>query len=115
MPEEKFGVENVTKLLLWGAGLTNGVVDALADKKITSGEGIKIAFEAIQIPYKSFNDLDDEINDFSEEEEERVKAAFVEKFDITNDEAETWVEDAIALVLMLLRRFLSKHGEVAEG
>ena len=120
--EEKFGIENVKKLLLWGAKVANTVIEAVTDDPTTEKdesnidvkEGIDISFKAITIPFKSFKFAASEIGDMSAEEKEEINLAFQEEFDITKEEAEVMVEQVIDFVLTLIVMFISKHEDIAE-
>lgn len=120
--EEKFGIENVKKLLLWGAKVANTVIEAVTDDPTTEKdesnidvkEGIDISFKAIAIPFKSFKFAASEIGDMSAEEKEEINLAFQEEFDITKEEAEVMVEQVIDFVLTLIVMFISKHEDIAE-
>lgn len=115
--EEVFGIENVKKLLLWGAKVSSAIVNAVTDdptteqdeSNVTVGEGIDISFKTITVPFNSFKLAGQEIKDLSEEEKVEVNLAFQAEFDITKEEAEVMVEQVINFVLTILVMFVSKH------
>jgi len=97
------GIENVKKVLLWGAKLSEAIVDALVDDgKINFGEGFDIALKAVGIPFKSIKPMIAEFKDLDETERLEVTEAFAEEFDIANEDAEVKVEQAIAFILSLI-------------
>ena len=108
----EFGVENVKKVLLWGAKLSETIVDALLDDgKVSFGEGIQIGLKAVGIPLNSFKPCLDEFEDLDEDEKQEVQDAFAEEFDISNDKAEEMVEQAMDFVLTLIEKLLTRAEE----
>lgn len=108
----EFGVEDVKKVLLWGAKLSVAVVEAIVDDgKIDFGEGIGIGLKAVGIPVKSFKPMIAQLKDMDETEQQEIVDAFVEAFDLTNEEAEVKIEQTVAFILSLVAVITVKPNE----
>lgn len=113
--EEKYGIENLKKLVIWIASLADSIIDSILDDgKIKYGEIFEIAFKAISIPVKTFKSLDEELMNLSDEERIELITTFSEKFEISNEEAEVKVEQALDFLLSLLVIFTNRKETIED-
>lgn len=96
MPEETVGIENLKKLIKAGCDVPKQIAKSGADGwQWTDGAAfIDEAFQIISVA-KSFDDIIAEKNDLDEAETQQLKDYVLEEFDIPNDEAEDFIEDAL--------------------
>ena len=87
---EQFGVENLKKIVLFGAKLGEGVATILEDGKIELAEAASL------LPVLM------EVADLSEAERAELKEAFVSEFDITNDTLELKIEKSVNAAVAIL-------------
>lgn len=100
---EKFGVENIKKLLKFGCDLTKQINDSSADGWQWT-DSFSFIDEIREIPgvVKALPQVKQELTDLSEEERKELNDWFVQEFDLPNDKLEGQIEKAINFVIMLL-------------
>jgi len=98
------GIERITKTLVTLAKIAEGVEDALADDKISAGEGLKIAFDALGLisVVKNLKEIKEELFALTEEDIVTISVAFQQDFDLDNDAAEEIVETILELALNVI-------------
>lgn len=101
--EEKFGVENLKKVVSFGCGLTGQIAESLKDGWQWT-DALSFVDEMAAIPgvVKTLPAVKQELSDLSTTEREELHAYIVEKFDIPNDKVEAFVENAIGVALNVL-------------
>jgi hypothetical protein len=108
--EQQFGIEKTKQLIHLGCAIPKQIATALEDGKITLPEYFGFTDEALELikVARSFKDVMNEVGELSTGEKDELKAYVVEQFDIPNDEAEAFYEDAIMWVfttVSLVKRF----------
>ena len=98
------GIEKISKALITLAKIAEGVEKALADDKISVGEGLAIGFDAIGLigVVKNLKAIKEELFDLTQEEVTEICVAFQQEFDIADDNVEEIVETVIELALNLV-------------
>jgi len=101
MPE-KFGVENLKKLVALGLEMGN-----VADR-IVQGSGaskwlamVDLGDELLALTGVQWNQVGDEYKDLSEPEKAQLMAFAKEKFDIADDKLEAVIESSLGLVMKM--------------
>jgi hypothetical protein len=99
---EKFGIENIKKLL--DVGLEIGNVAGMWKETGSGGyvHLIKLADEVMALPSVDWKLLDDEFKDLSEEEMKALYSYAEAKFDIPQDLIEVIVEKALFMSIKVL-------------
>lgn len=100
---EKFGIENLKKLLAFGCAFAAQIASSLADG-FQWTDAFGFVDEAALIPgvVKSIPAVKQELADLSAEERNELNAFLQEKFDIPNDKLESVIEHAIGVGLNIL-------------
>lgn len=116
MADEKFGIENIKKVVIFGATVGKSISDDLADNKITLQEVLALIPSLMSIPDLIANKqaIIDEAKDLSFDEIKEVVAAV--EGSITNENVVGTIEDALNFIIAgknLVERF-SKKAETPE-
>ena len=98
---ENFGIENLTKVVQFGAKLGEGVADILEDGKVELGEAAPTLMEVPGI-LSNKDKIKEEVSDLSEDEREELKAIFSDEFDPADDRLENKVEKSINAAVAVL-------------
>ena len=101
---EQFGVENLKKVVLFGAKLGEGVATILEDGKIELAEAASLLPVLMEVPgiLSNKDKIKEEVADLSEAERAELKEAFVSEFDITNDTLELNIEKSVNAAVAIL-------------
>lgn len=104
---EKFGIENLEKLVLLGGevGRVSSVIKAEWQGGAKAGSLlrlIELTDELAALAGVKYDLLDDEWKDLSAEERKALADAFAAKFDVADDKAEALVEKTFRLTLSLV-------------
>lgn len=98
---EKFGIDNLKKLICFPLELGNIAGSILADD--TSGwkkwlQMIYVIPDGLELLKIDWVKLKDEYNDLSDEERSEIRFMMIEKFDIPNDKVEGMIEASFAIL-----------------
>ncbi len=101
---ENFGIENLTKVVQFGAKLGEGVADILEDGKVELGEAAALLPTLMEVPgiLSNKDKIKEEVSDLSEDEREELKAIFSDEFDPSDDRLENKVEKSINATVAIL-------------
>lgn len=101
---EQFGIENLKKVVVFGAKLGEGVADVLEDGKVELGEAAALLPNLMEVPgiFANKDKIKDEVADLSYEERAELKAIFASEFDPTDDVLENKVEKSINAAVAVL-------------
>jgi len=101
---ENFGIENLTKVVQFGAKLGEGVADILEDGKVELGEAAALLPTLMEVPgiLSNKDKIKEEVSDLSEDEREELKAIFSDEFDPSDDRLENKVEKSINAAVAIL-------------
>ena len=101
---ENFGIENLTKVVQFGAKLGEGVADILEDGKVELGEAAALLPTLMEVPgiLSNKDKIKEEVSDLSEDEREELKAIFSDEFDPADDRLENKVEKSINAAVAVL-------------
>lgn len=93
----QYGVENLIKLIDLGTDTAEQVGEVLADGKFQWTESFKFIDEFAQIPgvVKAWPEIKKEAGELDEEDRLVLHAHVKQKFDIPNEEIESFIEDAL--------------------
>ena len=103
MEEQKFGIENLKKIVAFGCDLTKQINQSLEDGWQWT-DAISFVDEIATIPgvVKSIPAVKQELSELSLAEREELLNYIVEKFDIPNDKVEAFVEHAVAIAISMV-------------
>ena len=101
---EQFGVENLKKVVQFGAKLGEGVADILEDGKVELGEAAALLPTLMEVPgiLANKDKIKQEAADLSDDERAELKEAFATEFDPTDDSLELKVEKSINAAVAIL-------------
>lgn len=100
---EKFGVDNIKKLLKFGCDLTKQIAISSADGWQWT-DSFSFINEITQLPgvIKALPAIKDELADLSSDERKELNDWFEQEFDLPNDKLEGQIEKALNFVILLL-------------
>ena len=103
MEEQKFGIENLKKIVAFGCDLTRQINQSLEDGWQWT-DAFSCVDEIATIPgvVKSIPAVKQELSELSLAEREELLNYIVEKFDIPNDKVEAFVEHAVAIAISMV-------------
>ena len=101
---EQFGVENLKKVVQFGAKLGEGVADILEDGKVELGEAAALLPTLMEVPgiLANKDKIKQEAADLSDAERAELKEAFATEFDPADDALEDKVEKSINAAVAVL-------------
>jgi len=101
---EQFGVENLKKVVQFGAKLGEGVADILEDGKVELGEAAALLPTLMEVPgiLANKDKIKQEVSDLSDDERAELKEVFATEFDPADDALEDKVEKSINAVVAVL-------------
>ena len=101
---EQFGVENLKKVVQFGAKLGEGVADILEDGKVELGEAAALLPTLMEVPgiLANKDKIKQEAADLSDEERAELKEVFATEFDPADDSLENKVEKSINAAVAVL-------------
>ena len=101
---ENFGIENLTKVVQFGAKLGEGVADILEDGKVELGEAAALLPTLMEVPgiLANKDKIKQEAADLSDEERAELKEVFATEFDPADDSLENKVEKSINAAVAVL-------------
>ena len=101
---EQFGVENLKKVVQFGAKLGEGVADILEDGKVELGEAAALLPTLMEVPgiLASKDKIKQEAADLSDDERAELKEVFATEFDPADDALENKVEKSINAAVAVL-------------
>lgn len=101
---EQFGIENLKKVVQFGAKLGEGVADIFEDGKVELGEAAALLPTLMEIPgiLANKDKIKDEAKDLSDEERAQLKEVFATEFDPADDALEDKVEKSINAAVAVL-------------
>ena len=101
---EQFGVENLKKVVQFGAKLGEGVADILEDGKVELGEAAALLPTLMEVPgiLASKDKIKQEAADLSDDERAELKEVFATEFDPADDALEDKVEKSINAAVAVL-------------
>ena len=101
---EQFGIENLTKVVEFGAKLGEGAANILEDGKVELGEAAALLPTLMEIPgiLANKDKIKDEAKDLSDEERAQLKEIFAGEFDPEDDAVENKVEKSINAAVAVL-------------
>lgn len=107
----QYGIEQLKKSAIVVCGIINAVDDALEDRKVSAGEGIKIGIKSLPLIgiIKKLPEAKLEFNDLDEAERADLVACIEKEFDLRNDVAEQYAEQAMAALLQLSTGLTNRH------
>lgn len=97
------GIENLKKLLKAGLSFGKNAAKALEDKKMSFFEAVGLipeAFSLISVG-KTWSEVQNEINDLTEEEKDEIHQFVADEFDIPNDKVEVFIEHSLEQIISL--------------
>ena len=101
---EQFGVENLKKVVQFGAKLGEGVADILEDGKVELGEAAALLPTLMEVPgiLANKDKIKQEAADLSDDERAELKEVFATEFDPADDALENKVEKSINAAVAVL-------------
>jgi hypothetical protein len=101
---EQFGVENLKKVVQFGAKLGEGVADILEDGKVELGEAAALLPTLMEVPgiLANKDKIKQEAADLSDDERAELKEVFATEFDPADDALEDKVEKSINAAVAVL-------------
>lgn len=101
---EQFGIENLKKVVQFGAKLGEGVADILEDGKVELGEAAALLPTLMEVPgiLANKDKIKQEAADLSDEERAELKEVFATEFDPADDSLENKVEKSINAAVAVL-------------
>ena len=101
---EQFGIENLTKVVEFGAKLGEGAANIFEDGKVELGEAAALLPTLMEIPgiLANKDKIKDEAKDLSDEERAQLKEIFAGEFDPEDDAVENKVEKSINAAVAVL-------------
>lgn len=101
---EQFGVENLKKVVQFGAKLGEGVANILEDGKVELGEAAALLPTLMEVPgiLANKDKIKQEAADLSDDERAELKEVFATEFDPADDALEDKVEKSINAAVAVL-------------
>ena len=101
---EQFGIENLTKVVEFGAKLGEGAANIFEDGKVELGEAAALLPTLMEVPgiLANKDKIKDEAKDLSDEERAQLKEIFAGEFDPEDDAVENKVEKSINAAVAVL-------------
>lgn len=101
---EQFGVENLKKVVQFGAKLGESAANVLEDGKVELGEAAALLPILMEVPgiLANKDKIKQEAADLSDEERAELKEAFATEFDLENESLENKVEKSINAAVAVL-------------
>lgn len=101
---EQFGIENLKKVVKFGATLGEGVADILQDGKVELGEAAALLPTLMEVPNILANKdkIKQEAADLSEAERAELEAVFVTEFSPNNEKLKLKVDKSINVAVAVL-------------
>lgn len=101
---EQFGIENLKKVVQFGAKLGEGVADILEDGKVELGEAAALLPTLMEVPgiLANKDKIKQEAADLSDDERAELKEVFATEFDPADDSLENKVEKSINAAVAVL-------------
>ena len=101
---EQFGIENLTKVVEFGAKLGEGAANIFEDGKVELGEAAALLPTLMEIPgiLANKDKIKDEAKDLSDEERAQLKEIFAGEFDPADDSLENKIEKSINAAVAVL-------------
>lgn len=112
---ERFGIENLQKVVLFTAGLAMAMDRSFADGRFTFNDTLNFVTPIAAIPAtpEQWKAVKDELLDLSEAESEQLHTYVAEQLSLSNDGIEELVEDSLELGLhnwaFINKHFISKR------
>jgi len=99
--EEKYGIDNLKKIISYGMDLGDGYVKAREDGKINLKDAPIFLSSLVKLPgaLKSAKKVKDEILDLSNQERNDLKTWFQEKYKCPNEKVELLIEKAVSTAI----------------
>lgn len=101
MPEEKYGIENIKKLIDIAIESGNVAGHWASPGGKGPAELLRLTDEVMALPTVDFKLIDDEVKDFSETEVLQLRDHVAQKLDIPQDKTEAIVEKALSMGIKL--------------
>lgn len=103
----KFGIENLKRLILFACDFTKQMATALEDGKFGWQDSFGFIDEVAQIPAlaKSFNAIKLELSELSPEERQELYDYLKTEFDIPNDAVEVMIENSLSFAISAIGLF----------
>ena len=100
----QFGIENLTKVVEFGAKLGEGAANIFEDGKVELGEAAALLPTLMEIPgiLANKDKIKDEAKDLSDEERAQLKEIFAGEFNPADDAVENKVEKSINATVAIL-------------
>jgi len=100
----QFGIENLTKVVEFGAKLGEGAANIFEDGKVELGEAAALLPTLMEVPgiLANKDKIKDEAKDLSDEERAQLKEIFAGEFDPEDDAVENKVEKSINATVAIL-------------
>lgn len=97
----KFGIENIKKIVLFALGFTQQISVALADGKFQWTDGFGFIDELTEIPdvVKSFPSIKQEIADLNTEERKQLEEFIILNFNLPKAEIAAAIESSLSFAL----------------
>jgi len=104
------GIGELKDVIAFGAGIGNALGKSLEDGKISLGEYVNFIPALLDFPaaVQGFDKVKAEILDIDPEEKIELEQFVKDRFDIAQDDAEEFIEDAIGVALDVFE-FVNKH------
>ena len=101
---EQFGIENLTKVVEFGAKLGEGAANIFEDGKVELGEAAALLPTLMEVPgiLANKDKIKDEAKDLSDEERAQLKEIFAGEFNPADDAVENKVEKSINAAVAVL-------------
>lgn len=101
---EQFGIENLKKVVQFGAKLGEGVANILQDGKVELGEAAALLPTLMEVPgiLANKDKIKQEAADLSDDERAELKEVFATEFDPADDSLENKVEKSINAAVAVL-------------
>lgn len=102
--EDLLGIEKTKSFVKWACDLAKEVEDTTSNGWQWMEDAPQFIDDALKVPtlFKSFNEMVKEVKELSDADNQELIAYIAQEFDIKNDEAETLIEDSLALALSLI-------------
>lgn len=101
---EQFGIENLTKVVEFGAKLGEGAANIFEDGKVELGEAAALLPTLMEVPgiLANKDKIKEEVNDLSDAERAQLKEIFAGEFDPADDSLENKIEKSINAAVAVL-------------
>lgn len=101
---EQFGIENLTKVVEFGAKLGEGAANIFEDGKVELGEAAALLPTLMEVPgiLANKDKIKQEAADLSDDERAELKEVFATEFDPADDSLENKVEKSINAAVAVL-------------